>query len=81
MSEPYSKVGWNSSDTHELGFVDCRVPLDNLLGTRGKGYAQFLQTLDEGRVALAALSVGLAQGCIDESVRYMHERQAFGKPL
>ena len=81
VSEPYSKVGWNSSDTHELGFVDCRVPVDNLLGARGKGYAQFLQTLDEGRVALAALSVGLAQGCIDESVRYMHERQAFGKPL
>lgn len=81
VSAPYSKVGWNSSDTHELGFVDCRVPVSNLLGTRGKGYAQFLQTLDEGRVAIAALSVGLAQGCIDESVRYLHERQAFGKPL
>ena len=81
VSKPYSKVGWNASDTHELGFVDCRVPAANLLGTRGKGYAQFLQTLDEGRIAIAALSVGLAQGCIDESVRYMHERQAFGKPL
>lgn len=81
VSAPYSKVGWNSSDTHELGFVDCRVPAANLLGTRGKGYAQFLQTLDEGRIAIAALSVGLAQGCIDESVRYLHERQAFGKPL
>lgn len=81
VSKPYSKVGWNSSDTHELGFVDCRVPAANLLGTRGKGYAQFLQTLDEGRIAIAALSVGLAQGCIDESVRYMHERHAFGKPL
>ena len=81
VSKPYSKVGWNASDTHELGFVDCRVPAANLLGTRGKGYAQFLQTLDEGRVAIAALSVGLAQGCIDESVRYMHERQAFGKAL
>lgn len=77
----YSKVGWNASDTHELAFVDCRVPSGNLLGTRGKGYAQFLQTLDEGRIAIAALSVGLAQGCIDESVRYMHEREAFGKPL
>ena len=74
-------MGWNSSDTHELGFVDCRVPAANLLGTRGKGYAQFLQTLDEGRIAIAALSVGLAQGCIDESVRYLHERHAFGKPL
>ena len=81
VSKPYSKVGWNASDTHELGFVDCRVPAGNLLGTRGKGYAQFLQTLDEGRIAIAALSVGLAQGCIDESVRYLHERHAFGKPL
>lgn len=81
VSKPYSKVGWNASDTHELGFADCRVPAANLLGTRGKGYAQFVQTLDEGRIAIAALSVGLAQGCIDESVRYMHERQAFGKPL
>ncbi|MFM7213053.1 MAG: acyl-CoA dehydrogenase family protein [Actinomycetota bacterium] len=81
VSKAYSKVGWNASDTHELGFVDCRVPAANLLGTRGKGYAQFLQTLDEGRIAIAALSAGLAQGCIDESVRYMHERQAFGKPL
>ncbi|MGI9197212.1 MAG: acyl-CoA dehydrogenase family protein [Candidatus Nanopelagicales bacterium] len=81
VSAPYSKVGWNASDTHELGFVDCRVPAGNLLGTRGKGYAQFLQTLDEGRIAIAALSVGLAQGCIDESVRYLHERHAFGKPL
>ena len=81
VSKPYSKVGWNASDTHELGFVDCRVPATNLLGTRGKGYPQFLQTLDEGRIAIAALSVGLAQGCIDESVRYLHERHAFGKPL
>ena len=81
VSAPYSKVGWNSSDTHELGFVDCRVPAANLLGERGRGYAQFLQILDEGRIAIAALSVGLAQGCIDESVRNLHERQAFGKPL
>ena len=81
VAKPYSQVGWNASDTHELGFVDCRVPAGNLLGTRGKGYAQFLQTLDEGRIAIAALSVGLAQGCIDESVRYLHERHAFGKPL
>ena len=81
VSAPYSKVGWNSSDTHELDFVDCRVPAANLLGERGRGYARFLQILDEGRIAIAALSVGLAQGCIDESVRNLHERQAFGKPL
>ncbi len=77
----YSKVGWTASDTHELAFDDCRVPAENLLGEEGRGYAQFLSTLDEGRVAIAALSVGLAQGCIDESVRYLGERQAFGRSL
>ncbi len=66
----YSKVGWCASDTHELSFDDCRVPAANLLGERGRGYAQFLRILDEGRIAIAALSVGLAQGCVDESVRY-----------
>ena len=64
----YSKVGWRCSDTHELAFVDCRVPAGNLVGELGRGYAQFLQILDEGRIAIAALSVGLAQGCVDESV-------------
>jgi len=77
----YSKVGWCASDTHELHFDDCRVPADNLLGERGRGFAQFLRTLDEGRVAIAALSVGLAQGCVDESLAYAHQRQAFGHPI
>src|SRR5690606_2261627 len=60
----YSKVGWCASDTHQLSFDDCRVPADHLLGQRGRGYAQFLQILDEGRIAIAALAVGLAQGCL-----------------
>ncbi|GAB3819634.1 acyl-CoA dehydrogenase family protein [Micromonospora zhanjiangensis] len=77
----YSKVGWNASDTHELTFDDCRVPAGNLLGERGRGFAQFLRILDEGRIAIAALAVGLAQGCVDESVRYAKERQAFGQPI
>ncbi|HEY6593680.1 MAG TPA: acyl-CoA dehydrogenase family protein [Asanoa sp.] len=77
----YSKVGWCASDTHELTFDDVRVPAENLLGERGRGFAQFLRILDEGRVAIAALAVGLAQGCVDESVRYAKERHAFGKPI
>lgn len=77
----YSKVGWCASDTHELTFDDCRVPAENLLGQRGRGFAQFLRTLDEGRIAIAALSVGLAQGCVDESLRYAHQRHAFGQPI
>ncbi|HET6257886.1 MAG TPA: acyl-CoA dehydrogenase family protein [Pseudonocardia sp.] len=81
VSKKYSKVGWSASDTRELFFDDCRVPAANLLGERGRGYAQFLSILDEGRVAIAALSVGLAQGCVDESVRYAHEREAFGNPI
>jgi alkylation response protein AidB-like acyl-CoA dehydrogenase len=81
VAKKYSKVGWSCSDTHELSFADCRVPEANLLGQRGRGYAQFLQTLDEGRVAIAALSVGLAQGCVDECLRYAAERQAFGHPI
>jgi alkylation response protein AidB-like acyl-CoA dehydrogenase len=81
VSKKYSKVGWSASDTRELFFDDCRVSAANLLGERGRGYAQFLSILDEGRVAIAALSVGLAQGCVDESVRYAHERAAFGNPI
>jgi short/branched chain acyl-CoA dehydrogenase len=81
VSKKYSKVGWNASDTHELSFTDCRVPAANLLGVRGRGYAQFLSILDEGRVAIAAMSVGLAQGCIDECVRYVGEREAFGRKI
>ncbi len=77
----YSKVGWSSSDTHELAFDGCRVPAANLLGERGRGYAQFLRTLDEGRVALAALATGLAQGCVDESLAYVRDRSAFGGPI
>jgi alkylation response protein AidB-like acyl-CoA dehydrogenase len=81
VSKKYSKVGWSASDTRELSFSDCRVPSENLLGERGRGYAQFLRTLDEGRVAIAALSVGLAQGCVDESLRYARERRAFGHAI
>ncbi|MDA8313523.1 MAG: acyl-CoA dehydrogenase family protein [Actinomycetota bacterium] len=81
VAPAYSKVGWSSSDTHELAFSDCRVPADHLLGEEGRGYAQFLSILDEGRVAIAALSVGLAQGCVDECVRYLGERVAFGRKL
>jgi short-chain 2-methylacyl-CoA dehydrogenase len=77
----YSKVGWCASDTHELSFDDCRVPAENLLGERGRGLAQFLRILDEGRIAIAALAVGLAQGCVDESVRYAGQRHAFGQPI
>jgi len=77
----YSKVGWCASDTHELSFDDVRVPAANLLGQRGRGFAQFLRILDEGRIAIAALSVGLAQGCVDESVRYARQRAAFGRPI
>jgi alkylation response protein AidB-like acyl-CoA dehydrogenase len=77
----YSKVGWCASDTHELNFDDVRVPAGNLLGERGRGFAQFLRTLDEGRIAIAALSVGLSQGCVDESLKYARERHAFGKPI
>ncbi|MGR6316421.1 acyl-CoA dehydrogenase family protein [Micromonospora soli] len=77
----YSKVGWTASDTHELTFDDCRVPAENLLGERGRGFAQFLRILDEGRIAIAALAVGLAQGCVDESIKYAKERHAFGQPI
>jgi alkylation response protein AidB-like acyl-CoA dehydrogenase len=77
----YSKVGWCASDTHELSFDGVRVPAGNLLGERGRGFAQFLRTLDEGRVAIAALSVGLAQGCVDESLKYAKQRHAFGHPI
>lgn len=81
-AEPaYNKVGWNASDTHPLSFVDVQVPEANLLGERGRGYANFLQILDEGRIAIAALGVGAAQGCVDESVKYALSREAFGRPI
>ncbi len=81
VAPKYSKVGWQCSDTHELSFTECRVPAANLLGERGRGYAQFLSILDEGRIAIAALATGLAQGCVDESVRYAQTREAFGRPI
>ena len=77
----YSKVGWCASDTREVAFADCRVPAANLLGEQGRGYAQFLEILDEGRIAIAALAAGLAEGCVDECVRYVGERSAFGHQL
>ncbi|MCH5641852.1 acyl-CoA dehydrogenase family protein [Gordonia sp. ABSL49_1] len=82
VAEPaYNKVGWNASDTHPLSFSDVRVPKENLLGTQGRGYANFLSILDEGRIAIAALATGAAQGCVDESVKYARQRQSFGKPI
>ena len=77
----YNKVGWNASDTHPLSFTDVRVPEQNLLGERGRGYANFLQILDEGRIAIAALATGAAQGCVDECVKYARDRSAFGQPI
>ncbi|AJE32599.1 MAG: acyl-CoA dehydrogenase [Corynebacterium humireducens] len=77
----YDKVGWNASDTHPLTFTDVRVPQENLLGERGRGFANFLSILAEGRVAIAALATGAAQGCVDESVKYAKERTSMGKPI
>lgn len=81
VSKDYAKVGWNASDTHELSFTDVRVPESNLVGLRGRGYAQFLSILDEGRIAIAALGTGLAQGCTDESIKYAQTRTTFGQPI
>jgi short/branched chain acyl-CoA dehydrogenase len=78
VGRSYRKMGWWHSDTHELAFDDCRIPEANLLGKRGHGYKNFLEILDDGRIAIAALAVGLAQGCLDESVRYAKDRSAFG---
>jgi short/branched chain acyl-CoA dehydrogenase len=77
----YRKVGWHASDTRDLYFDDVRVPASHQLGERGRGFANFLSILDEGRIAISALAVGSIQGCIDECVRYAHEREAFGKPI
>jgi butyryl-CoA dehydrogenase len=81
VEPPYRKMGWHASDTHGLRFENCRVPLVHLLGQEGAGFRQFLATLDDGRVAIAALAVGLAQACLDHSVAYAKERQAFGGPI
>jgi short/branched chain acyl-CoA dehydrogenase len=79
--EPYRKMGWNASDTRPLSFDGCRVPESNLLGRRGDGYKQFLQILDGGRIGVAAMGVGLAQGALDEAIAYAKERRAFGQPI
>jgi short/branched chain acyl-CoA dehydrogenase len=79
--EPYRKMGWNASDTRPLSFDGCRVPEGNLLGRRGDGFKQFLQILDGGRIGVAAMGVGLAQGALDEALAYARERRAFGQPI
>jgi short-chain 2-methylacyl-CoA dehydrogenase len=81
VAPSYRKIGWRASDTHEIAFDGCRVPDGNLLGERGRGYAQFLETLADGRVAIAAMAMGLARGCLEESVRYAGEREAFGRRI
>ena len=81
QEEPYRKMGWNASDTRGLRFDGCRVPEDNLLGHRGAGLRQFLEVLDGGRVGVAAMGVGLAQGAFDEALSYSRERHAFGRPI
>jgi short-chain 2-methylacyl-CoA dehydrogenase len=81
QGEPYRKMGWNASDTRPLNFTECRVPEENLLGPRGMGFRQFLQVLDIGRIGVAAMGVGLAQGALDEALAYAKERQAFGQSI
>jgi short/branched chain acyl-CoA dehydrogenase len=81
QAEPYRKMGWNASDTRPLSFSDCRVPEANLLGPRGHGLRQFLQILDGGRIGVAAMGVGLAQGALDEALKYAKQRQAFGQAI
>jgi short/branched chain acyl-CoA dehydrogenase len=81
IGEPYRKMGWNASDTRPLAFTDCRVPEENLLGARGGGFKQFLHVLDIGRIGVAAMGVGLAQGALDEAVKYARERRAFGQAI
>src|SRR5262245_606914 len=81
QGEPYRKMGWNASDTRPLTFTDCKVPEDNLVGPRGAGFKQFLRMLDIGRIGVAAMGVGLAQGALDQALAYAKERRAFGKPI
>jgi short/branched chain acyl-CoA dehydrogenase len=81
VEPPYRKVGWHASDTHGLTFSDCRIPAANLLGAEGNGFRQFLAILDDGRIAIAALACGLIAGCLEESLKYANERQAFGGPI
>lgn len=77
----YDKMGWHASDTHGLRFDDCRVPEDHLLGTRGQGFRQFMAILDDGRIAIAALAVGVLQACLEETSAYAKERTSFGQPI
>jgi alkylation response protein AidB-like acyl-CoA dehydrogenase len=81
FGEPYRKMGWNASDTRPLSFDGCRVPEENLLGPRGKGFRQFLEVLDIGRIGVSAMGVGLAQGALDQALAYAKERQAFGQAI
>jgi len=81
VQPPYRKMGWHASDTHGLTFTDCRVPEASLLGERGNGFRQFLAILDEGRIAIAALAVGTIQACLEQSVQYAKDRNAFGRPI
>jgi short-chain 2-methylacyl-CoA dehydrogenase len=81
IGSEYAKMGWRSTDTHEVVFQGCRVPEANLLGERGRGLRQCLGSLDDGRISIAAISVGLAQACLDASLRYAQEREAFGRPI
>ena len=81
VGQPYRKMGWNASDTRPLSFDGCRVPEANLLGRRGEGFKQFLHILDGGRIGVAAMGVGLAQGALDEAIAYAKERRAFGQPI
>jgi short-chain 2-methylacyl-CoA dehydrogenase len=81
IGKPYKKMGWKASDTHPLSFEDCIVPAESILGQRGDGFKQFMQILDGGRIAIAALSVGLAQACLDEALHYAKERKQFGQPI
>jgi len=81
VSEPMRKMGWRASDTRELSFQDCAVPEGNLLGERGRGFHQFLEILDGGRISVAAMGVGLAQGAYDLAFAYAKERQQFGRPI
>jgi short/branched chain acyl-CoA dehydrogenase len=81
IEPPYRKMGWHASDTHGITLDDCRVPAENLLGARGSGFRNFLAILDDGRIAISALAVGLAQACLDHAVDYAGERQAFGGPI
>lgn len=81
IGKPYKKMGWKASDTRPLSFEECQIPEENILGQRGDGFRQFMQILDAGRVAIAALSVGLAQACFDEAMSYAKERKQFGQPL